>query len=71
VTLRVDALRLELHPFGIHVAMIEPGSIRTPAVDKTLGDVDRACGRGAQRPTRMVNLPPPAFADAPDDAPMR
>ena len=39
-----DALRLELHPFGIHVAMIEPGSIRTPAVDKTLGDVERAIG---------------------------
>lgn len=37
-----DALRLELHPFGIHVVMIEPGSIRTPAVDKTLGDAERA-----------------------------
>ncbi|HEX7838682.1 MAG TPA: SDR family oxidoreductase [Kofleriaceae bacterium] len=37
-----DALRLELRPFGIHVCLIEPGSIRTPAVDKTLGDVDRA-----------------------------
>ena len=36
-----DALRLELRPFGIHVCLIEPGSIRTPAVDKTLGDVDR------------------------------
>jgi NAD(P)-dependent dehydrogenase (short-subunit alcohol dehydrogenase family) len=33
-----DALRLELHPFGIHVVMIEPGAIRTPAVDKTLGE---------------------------------
>lgn len=37
-----DALRLELRPSGIHVCLIEPGSIRTPAVDKTLGDVDRA-----------------------------
>jgi NAD(P)-dependent dehydrogenase (short-subunit alcohol dehydrogenase family) len=37
-----DALRLELHPFGIHVVMIEPASIRTPAVDKTLGDPDGA-----------------------------
>jgi NAD(P)-dependent dehydrogenase (short-subunit alcohol dehydrogenase family) len=35
-----DALRLELHPFGIHVALVEPGAIHTPAVDKTLGDVD-------------------------------
>jgi NAD(P)-dependent dehydrogenase (short-subunit alcohol dehydrogenase family) len=37
-----DALRLELHPFGIHVCMIEPAAIRTPAVDKTLGDPDGA-----------------------------
>lgn len=35
-----DALRLELHPFGIHVSAIEPGSIKTPAVDKTLGDIE-------------------------------
>jgi len=37
-----DALRLELRPFGIHVSVIEPGSISTPAVDKTLGDIERA-----------------------------
>jgi NAD(P)-dependent dehydrogenase (short-subunit alcohol dehydrogenase family) len=35
-----DTLRLELHPFGLHVAAVEPGSIKTPAVDKTLGDVE-------------------------------
>jgi NAD(P)-dependent dehydrogenase (short-subunit alcohol dehydrogenase family) len=35
-----DTLRLELHPFGIHVAVIEPGAIKTPAVGKTLGDVE-------------------------------
>jgi NAD(P)-dependent dehydrogenase (short-subunit alcohol dehydrogenase family) len=35
-----DTLRLELHPFGIHVAVIEPGAIKTPAVEKTLGDVE-------------------------------
>ena len=35
-----DALRLELHPFGIHVSMIEPAAINTPATDKMLGDVD-------------------------------
>lgn len=36
-----DALRLELRPFGIRVCLIEPGAIATPAVDKTLGDVER------------------------------
>jgi NAD(P)-dependent dehydrogenase (short-subunit alcohol dehydrogenase family) len=35
-----DTLRLELHPFGIHVSVVEPGAIRTPAVEKTLGDVE-------------------------------
>ena len=35
-----DTLRLELHPFGIHVSAIEPGAINTPAVEKTLGDVE-------------------------------
>jgi NAD(P)-dependent dehydrogenase (short-subunit alcohol dehydrogenase family) len=39
-TLLSDALRLELHPYGIHVCVIEPGAIRTPAVNKTLGDPD-------------------------------
>jgi NAD(P)-dependent dehydrogenase (short-subunit alcohol dehydrogenase family) len=35
-----DTLRLELHPFGIRVSVIEPGAVKTPAVDKTLGDVE-------------------------------
>src|SRR5581483_2008319 len=35
-----DNLRLELHPFGIRVSTIEPGSIATPAVEKTLGHVE-------------------------------
>jgi NAD(P)-dependent dehydrogenase (short-subunit alcohol dehydrogenase family) len=34
------ALRLELRPQGIHVCLIEPGAINTPAVGKTLGGVD-------------------------------
>jgi NAD(P)-dependent dehydrogenase (short-subunit alcohol dehydrogenase family) len=35
-----DALRLELRPFGVRVVTIEPGAINTPALDKTLGDVE-------------------------------
>jgi NAD(P)-dependent dehydrogenase (short-subunit alcohol dehydrogenase family) len=35
-----DALRLELRQFGIRVVLIEPGAIKTPAVDKTLGDIE-------------------------------
>jgi NAD(P)-dependent dehydrogenase (short-subunit alcohol dehydrogenase family) len=35
-----DALRMELRPDGIHVCLIEPGAIHTPAVEKTLGDAE-------------------------------
>ncbi|HEX2637646.1 MAG TPA: SDR family oxidoreductase [Gemmatimonadales bacterium] len=43
-----DALRLELRPFGIRVSTIEPGAINTPAVEKTLGNVE----------ARIAKLPP-------------
>lgn len=33
-----DALRMELRPWGIHVVLVVPGSIRTPAVDKLMHD---------------------------------
>lgn len=39
-----DTLRLELHPFGVRVCVVEPGAIKTPAVDKTLGDVEGVVG---------------------------
>ena len=35
-----DALRMELAPSGIRVSLIEPGSIKTPAVDKVEADAD-------------------------------
>lgn len=35
-----DCLRLELRPFGIRVCNVEPGAIKTPAVEKTLGNVE-------------------------------
>jgi NAD(P)-dependent dehydrogenase (short-subunit alcohol dehydrogenase family) len=33
-----DALRLELHPWGIHVILVAPASISTPAVDRLVDD---------------------------------
>jgi NAD(P)-dependent dehydrogenase (short-subunit alcohol dehydrogenase family) len=33
-----DALRMELSPWGIHVVLVAPGSIRTPAVAKLVQD---------------------------------
>ena len=33
-----EALRLELHPWGMHVCLIEPGSIHTPAIAKLRDD---------------------------------
>ena len=35
-----DALRQELRPWGIHVALVEPGSIKTEIWDKGLRDAD-------------------------------
>ena len=36
-----DNLRLELRPFGVWMSAVEPGAISTPAVDKTLGDIEK------------------------------
>ncbi len=39
-----DTMRLELRPFGIRVCTVEPGAIRTPAVEKTLGNIEAVIG---------------------------
>ena len=36
-----DSMRLELRPFGVRVIAVEPGAISTPAVEKTLGDIEK------------------------------
>jgi NAD(P)-dependent dehydrogenase (short-subunit alcohol dehydrogenase family) len=36
-----DALRVELRPFGIHVALIEPGDVETPIWDKSQRYADK------------------------------
>jgi NAD(P)-dependent dehydrogenase (short-subunit alcohol dehydrogenase family) len=40
-----EALRLELRPWGIHVVLVEPASIRTEAVGKLEADAERTLGQ--------------------------
>ena len=40
-----DSLRGELRPWGIHVALVEPGSIRTPIWEKGLRELDQRIGQ--------------------------
>lgn len=47
-----DALRVELRPWGLHVALIEPGAVETPIWEKSLQAANR----------RVENLPPEAHA---------
>lgn len=42
-----DSLRLELHEFGIHVILIEPGMIRTEWGDGAYDSAERYSGTGA------------------------
>lgn len=48
-----DALRMELHPWGMHVSVIEPGAIDTPIWDKA-GDVIQSLVRGAPEEGRRL-----------------
>ncbi|HZY54109.1 MAG TPA: SDR family oxidoreductase [Reyranella sp.] len=43
-----DSLRMELRTEGIHVVVIQPGAVRTPAVDKTLGGAEDEIARWPQ-----------------------
>ncbi|MDE3137917.1 MAG: SDR family oxidoreductase [Acidobacteriota bacterium] len=43
-----DAMRIELHPFGIHVVIIEPGYIRTD-MERAAQDLSSAYVAGAER----------------------
>lgn len=53
-----DALRMELRPWGIHVALVEPGFIKTPILEKSLA---AAAELRAELPADAFQLYGPAF----------
>jgi NAD(P)-dependent dehydrogenase (short-subunit alcohol dehydrogenase family) len=59
-----DSLRMELRPWKIHVAIIEPGFVQTPVIEKSLATVQEL---GRQLPPEAIQLYGPserAFEDA-------
>ncbi len=44
-----DSLRQEMEPFGVEVALVEPGSVATPIWDKGLEGAERRVRRWATR----------------------
>jgi NAD(P)-dependent dehydrogenase (short-subunit alcohol dehydrogenase family) len=48
-----DALRMELRPWGIHVALIEPGNVKTRIWEKGRSLVDEARARGTDEELRL------------------
>jgi len=54
-----DSLRIELRPWGIHVVLIEPASIRTATVDKAESDAQRVLDELSPRHRALYG---PSFA---------
>jgi len=70
-----DSLRVELRPWGIHVALIEPGTIKTPIWDKARQSAANAPGLLPEEALKLYAAPlealrrmvqkPPAIAASP------
>ncbi len=43
-----DSLRMELHAFGIHVVLVEPGTIRTAFASRVVEEMDREKVKGSR-----------------------
>ena len=54
-----DALRLELRPWGVHVALVEPGPVRTPIWSKSLEGSERTENRA---PDMLLDVYGPVLA---------
>ena len=48
-----DSLRIELHPWGITVSLIEPGDVATPIWEKSLTMVDKMVKRWPPQAFRL------------------
>lgn len=58
-----DSLRLELHSQGILVSVIQPGAVKTPAVEKTLGGVERTMEKWPEEMRRRYGAPFRTFTE--------
>ena len=51
-----DALRLELKPWGVHVAVVEPGNITTPIWSKVESGIDKLPDEAKERYGKLIDL---------------